>query len=324
MVRRLLLVLVALALIAPAAHAQTTGSIGIALTEAPSNRANDPRARVYIVDNVAPGTTISRKLRVSNDTDAAQSIDTYAAAATIKDGSFRFGDGHAKNELTTWTTVDPGTDTYAPGEAKVVTVTIAVPKDASSGERYGVVWASVSSAPEAGGGITNVNRVGVRIYLSVSEGGEPASDYRITGIQARRAETGEPQIVATVENTGGRALDLSGKLRLTQGPGGLSAGPFNVKVGTTLGVGQTEPVLVTLNKALPAGPWHARLDLVSGLLTRHAQATITFPKKGAGPVVHPEGTAKTDTLSLVVFIVVFAGLLFVFYGRRLRRASRDK
>jgi WxL interacting protein linking bacterial and host surfaces len=317
-VRRLLFALTLLVAFSPlAAHAQS-GGIGIALTEAPTNRANDPRARVYIVDHVAPGTTIARKVKVSNSSDENLTIETYAAAATIKDGQFRFGDGHARNELTTWTTVDPSEVAYAAGESKLVTVTIAVPKDASEGERYGVVWASVSAAPTSGG-ITNVNRVGVRIYLSVGPGGEPPSDFRVTGIQARRAKTGEPQVVATVENTGGRALDLSGKLHLTKGPGGLRAGPFNVKLGTTLGVHQTEPVLVTLNKALPAGPWHARLDLESGLTQRHAEASITFPKKGSGPVEHPKGQAKADTLSLLIFILVFAALLFLFYGRRFMR-----
>jgi hypothetical protein len=316
--RKLLLAMATLLMLSPVVAAHAEGSIGIALTEAPTNRANDPRARTYIVDHVAPGSTISRKVKVSNDTDAQQAIDTYAAAATISGGEFRFGDGHARNELTTWTSVEPSTATYAPGESKLVTVTIAVPKDASEGERYGVVWASVSDKPSSGG-ITSVNRVGIRIYLSVGPGGEPPSDFRVTGIQARRAKTGEPQVVAIVENTGGRALDLSGKLRLTKGPGGLSAGPFDVKVGTTLGLHQTEPVVVTLDKALPAGPWHARLDLESGLDKRDAEATITFPKAGSGAVVHPGANARTDVLGLVALAVVFGGLLFLFVGRQMFR-----
>jgi hypothetical protein len=318
-VRRVLIALATLLAVTPLASARAEGSISISLTEAPTNRADDPRARVYIVDHVAPGTTIARKLKVTNDSDEANSIDTYAGAASVKNGEFRFGDGHARNELTTWTSVDPATVEYAPHEAKVVQVTIAVPKDASEGERYAVVWASVSSAPSSGGGITSVNRVGIRIYLSVGPGGEPPSDFKVTGIQARRTLAGEPQVIATVANTGGRALDLSGKLQLTDGPGGLSAGPFNVKLGTTLGVHETEPIEVTLNKALPAGPWHARLDLESGLTKRHAEGKLTFPKHGTGPVIRPEGQAKTDTLSIIVFILIFAGLLFLVYSRRLRR-----
>jgi hypothetical protein len=318
-VRKLLVAIAALAVLSPVASARAEGSISISLTEAPSNRADDPRARVYIVDHVAPGTTIDRKVKVTNDSDAANAIDTYAAAASIKDGEFRFGDGHKRNELTTWTTIEPSTAEYGPHESKVVQVTIAVPQDASEGERYAVVWASVSSTPNAGGGITSVNRVGIRVYLSVGPGGEPASDFQVKGIQARRAATGEPQIVATVENTGGRALDLSGKLRMTNGPGGLSAGPFNVKLGTTLGVGQTEPVEVTLAKALPAGPWHARLDLESGLVKRHTEAQVTFPKHGSGPVIKIQRKAKTDTVSILLFVLVFAAPVSAFYVWRIRR-----
>jgi hypothetical protein len=314
--RKILWLLAGLLLLGvPAVHAQSNVGISIGLAEAPSNRADDPRARLYIVDHVAPGTTISRKVRVTNNTDASQSIDTYAAAASINDGQFHFGDGHARNELTTWTTVDPPTASYTKGEAKLVNVTIAVPKDASEGERYAVVWASVSSAPSSGG-ITSVNRVGIRIYLSVGPGGEPPSDFKVTGIQARRTVDGKPQIVATVENTGGRALDLSGKLRLTKGPGGLSAGPFNVELGTTLGVHQTEPVRVELDKALPAGPWHARLDLESGLVKRHVEATVTFPKAGAGQVVHPSGNSKTVAFGIGALFLILAGLVLLFFSRR--------
>jgi hypothetical protein len=322
-VRRLLLVAVGLLLLAaPAVRAQSEGSIGIALAEAPSNRADDPRARLYIVDHVAPGTTIARKVRVSNNTNASQAIDTYAGAASVKDGEFRFGDGHARNELTTWTTVDPSTATYTVGEAKLVEVTIAVPKDASEGERYAVVWASVSATPSKGG-ITSVNRVGIRIYLSVGPGGEPPSDFKVTRIQARRTVDGKPQIVATVENTGGRALDLSGKLHLTKGPGDLSAGPFNVTLGTTLGVHETEPVRVELDKALPAGPWHARLDLESGLVKRHAEATVTFPKSGSGPVVHPAGSSKAPIIGILGFVVISALVLIPFFARRRRREPAE-
>ena len=136
-----------------------------------------------------------------------------------------------------------------------------------------------------------MNRVGVRIYLSVGGGNEPASDFGITTFEARRDADGNPLIAAAVHNTGGRALDLSGELRLTNGPGGLSAGPFEAKLGTTLGVGQTEPVLVTLDRAIPAGPWDARIVLRSGLTEREATARVTFPAEGASSA-EPVATAR--------------------------------
>ena len=271
------------------AGAQAEGGVGIRLLDAPTNRRDDPRARLYIVDHVAPGTTISRRIEISNDTNEGFAIDAYAGAASVKDGEFTFGDADAKNELTSWTTVDPATEIYGPGDRKTATVTITVPDKASEGERYAVVWASVSAKAPEGGGLGAVNRVGVRIYLSVGPGGEPPSDFEVTALRAQRTKDGKPQVAAVVENTGGRALDLSGELTLSDGPGGLAAGPFNAKVGTTLGVGDSGPVLVELDEAVPNGPWDAKLVMKAGLEEREVTATITFPKAAgaSGPDVKP-------------------------------------
>jgi len=92
-------------------------------------------------------------------------------------------------------------------------------------------------------------------------------------------------VLADVHNTGGRALDMNGSLQLTAGPGGLSAGPFPATLGTTLAIGDTETVTIPLDKALPAGPWDARITLHSGLLNRSAKATITFPARGTADAV---------------------------------------
>ena len=68
-------------------------------------------------------------------------------------------------------------------------MTIRVPRDASPGERYGVVWAETRAAPAAGDGITQVNRVGIRLYLSVGPGGPPAANFKIDSVAAKRTAT---------------------------------------------------------------------------------------------------------------------------------------
>jgi hypothetical protein len=323
---RSLSLLLAAALLAtgPVAHAQSaTGTVGIRIVDAPTSRSDDPRAKIYIVDHVAPGTTISRRVEVRNDTNQSQNIDLYAAAATVRDGGFLFGDGHAVNDLITWTKVDPPHVTLASSAKSFAVVTIAVPEKASAGERYGVVWAAITAPPPQGGGVGEVNRVGVRIYLSVGPGGEPPSDFEIIGIEAKRTTDGRPQVAATVKNTGGRALDLSGQLRLEKGPGGLSAGPFDATLGTTLGIGETEPVNVNLDKALPNGPWDAQITLESGLIERSAHATITFPKAAGahGPNVKPAKSSKTGLLAAVVVVVLLVLLAGAFLVVRRRRGD---
>jgi len=262
------------------------GSLGIRLLDAPTEAANDPRARSYIVDNLAPGTVIRRRVEVSNTTAAPTPVTLYPAAASIGDGAFAPADDRTPNELSTWTTLDPPSPTLAPGARTPVLLTIAVPPDASSGERYAVVWAQQTTPAPTGGGVAQVNRVGIRIYLSVSAGGPPPSGFVVDTLTAQRSNDGRPLVTTQVRNTGGRALDLSGQLTLAAGPGGLAAGPFPAQLGTTLAPGQSSSVAIPLDQQLPDGPWQARLGLRSGLVDQSTQATIRFPSSAgsADPV----------------------------------------
>jgi hypothetical protein len=266
--------------VAPARGA-SRGSIGLRLLDVPATATLDPRARIYIVDHLAPGTVIHRRIEISNTTASTAHVVMYPAAAILRKGTFLGAAGHTHNDLSTWTAVAPGASDVPAGERVRAVVTIAVPRDAAPGERYGVVWAEMRSAPSADGGITQVSRVGIRVYLSVGPGGRPAANFTIKSLTATRSRDGRPTVIASVHNTGGRALDMSGTLRLTAGPGGLSAGPFPANLGTTLAIGDTEPVTIVLDRRLPAGPWKARVTLHSGLVERNRQATISFPRTQA-------------------------------------------
>jgi hypothetical protein len=59
------------------------------------------------------------------------------------------------------------------GGRLTATVRIAVPKNAPPGEQLGVIWAEARSTADAAGSVVQVNRVGIRIYLSVGPGGAP-------------------------------------------------------------------------------------------------------------------------------------------------------
>lgn len=330
--RRLVLVVAAVFALSWAvpASAQTPQTVGIRIIDVPTSRSDDPRAREYIVDHLAPGKTITRRVELRNDTSTAQVIQLYGGPASIDGGNLKFADRGTASDLTSWTKVDPPSVRPDAKAKAVATVTIAVPAGASPGERYGVVWAELAPATPPGGGVTAVNRVGVRIYLSVGPGGEPASDFAITAFEATRNADGSPQLAATVRNTGGRAVDLSGELRLTNGPGGLSAGPFAAKLGTTLGVGQTEPVLVALDSAIPKGPWDARIVLRSGTTEREATARVTFPEApatAAAPVTTTSSSGRSPLVPLALGGAALAGVTgtaVVFARRRSnRKRSRD-
>jgi hypothetical protein len=300
-----------------APRAAAAGSIGLRLVDVPVTAGGDPRAQLYIVDHLRPGAIIHRRIEVSNTTASTMHVVLYAAAATIANGSFLGAPGHAPNQLSSWTSVDPGAYDIPSGGRALATVTIIVPRDAAPGEQYGAVWAEVRSNPVAGDGVIQVSRVGIRIYLSVGPGGSPAANFTIDSLTAGRSPDGQPLVLANVRNTGGRALDMTGTLRLSAGPAGLSAGPFLATLGTTLAIGDTEPVMFILDKQLPAGPCDARVTLKSGLLERSARATITFPLTGASlPVNAASGRPGWLYPATTVIVILLLSTALLLLSRR--------
>jgi hypothetical protein len=305
--------------------ASDEGSIGVRLVDVPANTSNDPRARLYIVDHLAPGANIHRRIEVSNTTATTEHVELYSAAATIEKGSFLGAAGHARNDLSTWTSVRPRSAEIPAGGTVTAMVTVNVPPDAAPGEQYGAVWVEARSTPGAGGGVTQVNRVGLRIYLSVGPGGPPAANFTIDSLTAQRSPQGRPVVLATVHNNGGRALDMSGTLQLLDGPGGLQAGPFPASPGTTLAIGDTAPVIIVLDERVPAGPWDARISLHSGVLERSARATITFPAAGVAPPVSTTGPIWLYiAIGIAILVLGLAALLGVVRRRRRRADSEPR
>ncbi|MGW2182824.1 peptidase [Streptomyces sp. NPDC001732] len=263
----------------PSPQDPTAGrTIGIKLLDVPESRRADPRAQAYVVDHVAPGSTIERRVEVTNESTTPMHVDVYAAAATVAKGKFTFAPERTPNELTGWTSLDTAGLELAASETARVRTTIRVPRDAAAGERYGVIWAQTGPRTDRSHNLMMLGRVGVRMYIDVGPGGEPPSDFKIERLYPTRARDGRGEVRARVHNTGGRALDISGALSLFDGPGGLRAGPFSAaKTGTTLAPGDRAEAVVPLDARLPNGPWTVELTLKSGLVERTTRAAITFP-----------------------------------------------
>jgi hypothetical protein len=281
--------------------ARATG-IGIRLADAPAPSPADSSERSYIVDRLAPGTTIHRRVEIENGTNSIADVAVYAAAAGLSRGTFSFARSHVQNELSSWTSVDRQTLRLEPGKSAHATVTVNVPRGASAGARYAVIWAEVSAPAQAAGGVTLVNRVGVRMYLSIAAGGLPAANFAIGALHAQRSARGELLVVASVNNSGGRPLDVAGRLTLTHGPGGLRAGPFPVTLRPELAPNASESAGVRLDRHLPLGPWQAHLNLTSGFIHREAVATIKFPAPAAA--VKPSRSQH-----LLIAVGILLGLL---------------
>lgn len=243
----------------------------------------------------------------------------YPDAAQIARGLFTGDAGATRSELTEWVRVQHPEVTLRPGASVMDTVTIKVPRVATRGEHYGVIWVQQATYVSAasGFGVNDVSRVGVRVYLAVGRGGAPPTNFAIASIAGHRSAKGRPSILVHVENTGGRAVDLNGTARLAGGPGNFVAGPFRAQQIITLAPGQSGNMTFAPPGSLPNGPWQARVTVVSGLTTSAAAATIQF-----APLAAPRPGLSVMawlSLSLVAAVAVLGVVAFILARRAARR-----
>lgn len=301
--------------------------LGIRISGAPAERAEDPRARVAIVDSAIAGATSgSWRVELENDTPEPLTVEVFPTAARVEDGQFRIPATRIENDLTSWISLGHDQLTIPPRERREVEVRIQVEAGAAGGERFAAIVAE--PPPVDDGSLAMINRVAARVYFGV-EGASPlVSDFEVVEMSAGRDTSGQPHVVLDIRNTGDRTLEVSGDLRLTDGPAGLEAGPFAATDPALLGPEAPGQVRFLLDPQIPAGPWLARADLVSGVIERSAEATITFPDQ-AGDLSDPVTVTPIERqrrillpLAVILFLVALLALLFVLFVRR-RRKDED-
>lgn len=292
---------------------------GVRLVDVPVSEAHNPRALRYIIDRLPAGSVIHRRIMVLNQETRTVRFSVYPDAATITHGYFIGDAGHTRSELTSWIHVAHPKVRLRAHRSAMDMITIRVPQHATRGEHYAVIWVQQTARVRTARGfaIREISRVGIRVYLAVGRGGAPAANFTITGIASHRTAQGRLVLTAEVHNTGGRAVDLSGTARLTDGPGGTSAGPFPVDRIITLAPGQAYPVTFVMSRHLPDGPWHPTITLVSGFTRRTSSATILLGGRlGAGAWRRP------GTMAVLAVLILVIPALVVFGVRRARSPRR--
>jgi hypothetical protein len=292
---------------APPAPVGNLGGIGVRLLAPQGGIAASALAHTYVVGVLAPGTSIRRRVEIGNSTGRAAHVAVYSAAATIRRGLFVFASGRRRNDLASWTRISRASLRLPPRSKTFVTLTVNVPSDASRGEHYAVVWAELAATVSKR--VRLVNRVGVRLYVTVGPGGKAPADFTIGPLSASRSSAGDPVVRALVSNNGTRTLLIGGDLTLSNGPGGSRVGPLHADLNVALSPGGSAEWRVLLGRSLPRGPWSARVRLSSGQLERVANARLRFPVAGvAVGSKHTWGRALPLALGLLgVLAVVAAG-----------------
>jgi hypothetical protein len=293
-----------------------TGTIGVRLLPSPSAPSGDPLARTYSIASVTPGARLTRDVEISNTTPETMPVLAYAAAASVNGAVFGFADGHTQNDVSSWTRVSRPSIDIAAGETVLENVTIRVPRNAAGGEHYAVIWAEASASTPSGGGVRLVNRVGIRVYLTVAKGGAEAPMFTLSGLHAERSG-GEALIAAVVHNAGGSTLTATGHVTLADGPSGLRAGPFPITLRQPIAPGGSASVTAPIGSTLPVGPWRVRMIVRSGGLTRAITGTLTFP---AAPADRPPPAGHGQTWTTAIALLLLA--LLVIAGAAVLRRVR--
>jgi hypothetical protein len=291
---------------------------GIRLLDTPLAEAQDPRAQQSIIDVLPTGSSIDPRILIVNNEPAVGVFAVFPGAAQISNGQFTGVADGVGNELTPWITVQHPTIRLGPGQSAMDRVIIRVPRGATKGEHYGVIWAEQAAPARDSRGVAvrMTARIGIRIYLGVGRGGLPPTRFEIMSITGQRPAPSRPRLIVHVNNVGGRAVDLVGKVRLTNGPGGSTAGPFTPQQMVTLAPGQSGNVIFALPAALPAGPWIANLTLQSGLYVATTQATVLF----STPALRSGTSAAALAGAAVVLALIVIPAFMAIRGRRARRA----
>lgn len=301
---------------AAAAAAAPAGGIGVRLVPLAGASAADPLARSYIIARLSPGDVVTRRVEVMNTTAGTRQVAVYAAAASAPGGVFQFGPGHAQNDVSSWTRIGTPLLRLGAGSSARELVTIRVPKDAVRGVHDAVVWAETSSPAPTGGGVTLVNRVGVRVYLTIDQSGAAATAFRISALRAERQTDGSQLVTARVTNDGDGPLSASGRLTLGQGgSSGLRAGPFSLAPVAPIMPGHSQLVSVRVPATVPAGRWQARMLVTSGAVTHTTSATLTL----TGPAASPAASRRPGGWWLIGGAALLA--LVLAAARRGRRTA---
>jgi hypothetical protein len=143
------------------------GGIGIGLVNIPTSFTNVPNSAEWILERLTPATTTTREFQVINSTDKPMFVVIYSGAATNNKGVFVGAPRGVTNELTSWSTVTPKSATIPAHQRIQGSITITVPTDAVPSMQYGLIWAQTTVGTS--GGVTQVNRVGIRMYDPVGD-----------------------------------------------------------------------------------------------------------------------------------------------------------
>lgn len=223
--------------------------------------------------SVDPGTQIVDSVVITNRGATAADFVIYATDAMneFETGAF----GLLKSDETpvdagAWITTASETLTLQPGTEAIVPFNLLVPSDAAPGDHVaGIVAAVLTKGEQDGAAVTLEQRVGARVYLTVS--GVPDAGVEASGVTAgfnaalNPFAPGDVDLSYTVSNTGNVRLDVNQSVAVT-GPFGIPLAEFTPEPMTDLLPRQQVRVQVQIPAVLALFLTWSNIELVPGAI----------------------------------------------------------
>jgi len=255
----------------------------------------------YTVD---PGTQIVDNVVITNRGETAAEFVVYATDAINEFDTGAFGLLKADEtpiDAGAWITTADQKLTLQPGTEAVVPFNLLVPSDAAPGDHVaGIVAAVVTQGDQDGAAVTLEQRVGARVYLTVS--GIPEAGVDVSGMTSGFGPSfnpfapGELDLAYTVRNTGNVRLDVNQTVTIT-GPFGIPLGEYTPDPIEELLPRQSVRVEARIPSIVAVFLAWSNVSLTPGAVG--TAGVLTDAAAEATPTLTPTPTETPDTAAVI-------------------------
>lgn len=273
-----------------------------------------PDGRVSLRHVGEPGSSITDAIAVTNLSSAPATFAVVAGDGVLGDnGAFDIATGEPV-DAGSWIEVQGTTDggvALAPGETRVLPVTIAIPAEATPGDHPAGIVVALSQSDDA---VTVTNRIGVRLHLQVA--GDIVAGVAVDSVTTEFHPSWVPFAAGTLRVH--TAVTNEGNVRAGAASQLTVSGPFGL--GGAEATGGVDELLpgdsTTITTEVSMWPAFALFGDVSVSVVPVGDDDISAPE----PVVSGF-TAAAVSWSGLAIVVLLAGIVVAAFILRRRRGT---
>ncbi|MDX1659026.1 MAG: hypothetical protein R3343_09420 [Nitriliruptorales bacterium] len=292
----------------------------------PDRDVPEGRRSSYLIHDVSPGDVLEDRVEVVNLTNAPIQLLVESVDATLNaDGAFAPAGPGTRREAGAWIELERNSLEIAPLGAESVGVTITVPSTAPAGDHVAAIVVQRED-PDLQGNVRVVNRVGVRVYLTVGGGGPLSRDFSIAGFRWAGTPT-DLQFEVEIVNTGQLLVEPAGTIEVSRD--GTTVLRHEMPVLGGVPRQESRRLMISLPGELAGGTYVTDVDLQTWQGDAEDSAQTSFVLDADSLAGASEGEAdpfagRGPWLSgaLLTFMITF--LIVGFFALPLLRRKREQ